>query len=188
MNSEGEVYSLLGQAHMYDKITSLLGKEIPVRVTHNDTKINNVLLNPITKRDLCVIDLDTVMKGSCLYDFGDGIRSAASTVIEDSRDLSKVDIDLYKYEVFTKGYLEAMAPALTEEELRLLPIAPRILTLELAMRFLTDYLEGSWYFKTNSPKHNLIRAKNQIVLASKMAEKEEQMTYITNKIYKKIMS
>ena len=155
--------------------------ELPLRVTHNDTKLNNVLLDKVTHKCVCVLDLDTVMPGLSLYDFGDAIRFGASTAAEDEQDLSKVKLDLHLFEVYTKGYLEA-TPSLTENEIRLLPMGALIMTLELATRFLKDYLDGDLYFKTKLPDHNLIRARNQIALAADMEKKLPQMEQIVAKL------
>lgn len=151
--------------------------KLPLRVTHNDTKLNNVLLSRENRKCLCVLDLDTVMPGSSLYDFGDAIRFGASTAEEDEEDLSKIGIDLNLFRIYTKGYLEAI-PSLTDEEIRLLPLSAMIITLELATRFLKDYLDGDLYFKTKKPNHNLIRAKSQIALAYDMEKKLSQMEKI----------
>lgn len=155
--------------------------KLPLRVTHNDTKLNNVLLDKVTHKCLCVLDLDTVMPGSSLYDFGDAIRFGASTAEEDEEDVSKISIDLDLFRVYTKGYLEAL-PSLTDEEIRLLPLSAVIITLELATRFLKDYLDGDLYFKTKKPNHNLIRAKNQIALAYDMEKKLPEMQQILEEL------
>lgn len=165
-----------------EEIASTLVRELeegklPLRVTHNDTKLNNVLLDKVTRKCLCVLDLDTVMPGSSLYDFGDAVRFGASTAEEDEEDISKIGIDLDLFRIYTKGYLEAI-PSLTDEEIRLLPLSAVIITLELATRFLKDYLDGDLYFKTKKPNHNLIRAKSQIVLAYDMEKKLPEMEQI----------
>ena len=157
--------------------------KLPLRVTHNDTKLNNVLLDKVTHKCLCVLDLDTVMPGSSLYDFGDAIRFGASTAAEDEEDLSKIGIDLDLFRIYTKGYLEAI-PSLTDEEIRLLPLSAVIITMELATRFLKDYLDGDLYFKTKKPNHNLIRAKSQIALAYDMEKKLPQMEQIVAELRK----
>ncbi len=141
---------------------------IPSRVTHNDTKINNVLFDIHTGKGKCVIDLDTVMPGSLLYDYGDSIRSSAATAIEDEPDLNKVWWDKDRFTAFTKGYLEEVKETLTEKEKELLPYAGILITYEIGLRFLTDYLDGDIYFKTHYPKHNLVRAKNQFKFAADM--------------------
>lgn len=155
---------------------------IPVRVTHNDTKLNNVMLDEKTGEGVCVIDLDTVMPGSFLYDFGDSLRFGASTADEDERDLSKVWFDLDIFKSFTKGYLEEAKGALCEEEIKLLPFSVKLLTLECGMRFLADYLNGDTYFATHREGHNLDRARTQFKLVWDMERKEEQMKKIVEEL------
>ncbi len=155
--------------------------ELPLRVTHNDTKLNNVLLDRRTRKSLCVLDLDTVMPGLSLYDFGDSIRFGAATAAEDEPDASKMSLDLHLFEVYTRGYLEA-ATALTDREVELLPMGAIIMTLELATRFLKDYLEGDLYFKTAYPEHNLVRARTQIKLVSDMLAKRADMERIVAQV------
>lgn len=150
---------------------------LPLRVTHNDTKLNNVLLDRQTRKSLCVLDLDTVMPGLSLYDFGDSIRFGASTAAEDEQDLSKVEMDLNLFEVYTKGYLEA-AVSLTDAEIAMLPMGALIMTLEVGLRFLKDYLDGDVYFKTAYPEHNLVRARTQLKLVADMQRKWEDMNRI----------
>ena len=142
--------------------------EVPVRVTHNDTKLNNVLIDTATKEAVCVIDLDTVMPGSMLYDFGDAVRVGCSTAKEDERDLSLVDFDLGLFRAFTEGYLAGAGRSVTAAELGLLPDAARLMTFECGMRFLTDFLDGDTYFKTAYPEHNLVRARTQFKLVETM--------------------
>ncbi len=151
--------------------------ELPLRVTHNDTKINNVLLDKETRKALCVLDLDTVMPGSSLYDYGDSIRFGAATAAEDEKDLSKMHINLDLFRVYTAGYLAA-CHSLTEKEIELMPMGAKIITLELAIRFLTDYLDGDRYFKTAYHDHNLVRARAQLRLVMDMESKFEQMKKI----------
>ncbi len=151
---------------------------LPLRVTHNDTKLNNVLLDLETRKSLCVLDLDTVMPGSSLYDFGDSIRFGAATAAEDEPDASKMKLDLHMFEVYTQGFLEA-APSLTDIEVMLLPMGAYVMTLELAVRFLKDYLDGDLYFsKIQYPEHNLVRARSQMALVRDMEEKWTQMNLI----------
>ena len=154
---------------------------LPLRVTHNDTKLNNVLLDRVTRKALCVLDLDTVMPGLSLYDFGDSIRFGAATAAEDEQDLSKMELDLHLFEVYTRGYLEA-ANALTDTEIAMLPMGALAVTLELATRFLKDYLDGDLYFKTTYPEHNLVRARTQMKLARDMQQKWEDMNRIVAKV------
>lgn len=148
---------------------------IPVRVTHNDTKINNILFDQETGKAVCVIDLDTVMPGSMLYDFGDALRIGGSTAAEDEVDLEKVWFDERAFEAFAKGYLSEMKEALTEDELALLPMSVKLMTYECGIRFLTDYLDGDTYFKIHREHHNLDRARNQFKLVADIAGKEERL-------------
>ena len=155
--------------------------KLPLRVTHNDTKLNNVLLDRDTRKSLCVLDLDTVMPGLSLYDFGDAIRFGAATAAEDEPDYEKMTMDLHLFEVYTRGFLEA-APSLTEEEVKMLPMGALIITLELATRFLKDYIDGDLYFKTEYPEHNLIRARTQIALVADMESKMDEMNRIVAEV------
>ena len=159
--------------------------ELPLRVTHNDTKLNNVLLDKETRKSLCVLDLDTVMPGLSLYDFGDSIRFGAATAAEDEKDLSKMEMDLHLFEVYTKGFLEA-ATSLTDREVELLPLGAFVITLELATRFMKDYLDGDLYFKTAYPEHNLVRARSQMKLAADMQAKFEDMNRIVAEVAAKV--
>lgn len=154
---------------------------LPLRVTHNDTKLNNVLLDPNTKKAVCVIDLDTVMPGFSVNDFGDSIRFGASTGEEDEPDLSKVHFDLTLYEYFTKGFLLGCNGSLSNTELDLLPAGAKMMTLECGMRFLTDYLEGDTYFKTSREKHNLDRCRTQFQLVREMEHNWDKMHHIISK-------
>ena len=162
-------------------VNKLENGELPLRVTHNDTKINNVLFDAETGAPAAVIDLDTVMPGSYLYDFGDAIRSGATHAAEDERDLSLVDFDLELYEAFTKGYLSQCGSSLTPMEIEMLPYASIMLTLECGMRFLTDHLNGDTYFKIHRYGHNLDRARTQFKLVSMMEENLDNMRAIINK-------
>lgn len=153
---------------------------IPVRVTHNDTKVNNVMIDSKTNKALCLIDLDTVMPGSALYDFGDSIRFGTNTAAEDEVDLSHVSFDLGLFEAYTKGYMAEMKQKLTKTEIRLLPESAILMTLECGMRFLTDYLDGDVYFGVSRENHNLDRARNQIKLVSEMEKNINKMREIVN--------
>ena len=148
---------------------------IPVRVTHNDTKINNILFDRESGKAVCVIDLDTVMPGSMLYDFGDALRIGGSTAAEDEVNLDKVWFDERAFEAFAKGYLSEMREALTEDELALLPMSVKLMTYECGIRFLTDYLDGDTYFKIHREHHNLDRARNQFKLVADIAGKEARL-------------
>lgn len=154
---------------------------IPLRVTHNDTKLNNILMDAETGKGLCVIDLDTVMPGSLLYDFGDSIRFAANNTAEDDPDLSRVFLRMDLYEEYVSGFLSGVGTAITEEEIALLPESVLTLTYELALRFMTDYLNGDKYFKICSEDHNLVRTKAQLRLAEDVQSKLPALQEITNK-------
>ena len=154
---------------------------LPLRVTHNDTKLNNVLLDKQTRTALCVLDLDTVMPGLSIFDFGDSIRFGAATAAEDEKDLSKMEMDLHLFEVYTRGFLEA-ATSLTDAEVEALPMGAYTMTLECGTRFLKDYLDGDVYFKVNYPDHNLVRARTQMKLVADMEKKMDQMNAIVAKV------
>ena len=154
-----------------------LSGELPVRATHNDTKINNVLLDEHTRKAICVIDLDTVMPGLSAFDFGDAIRFGASTAAEDERDLKKVSLDLHLFRVFTRGFVKA-CPSLTDKEREVLPLGAFTMTTECGMRFLTDYLMGDKYFSIDYPEHNLDRARAQLALAKDMERKMMEMELV----------
>ena len=149
-------------------------KVLPDRVTHNDTKLNNVLLDKNTRKSLCVIDLDTVMPGLCLYDYGDSIRFGASTALEDEKDLSKVSMSLELFEIYTKGFLKS-CPYLTEVEREYLPMGAKTMTFECGLRFLTDYIDGDHYFAVHREGHNLDRARTQFKLVADMEDKWDEM-------------
>lgn len=148
---------------------------LPLRVTHNDTKLNNVLLDARTRRALCVIDLDTVMPGLSGNDFGDSIRFGASTAAEDERDLEKVALSMPLLRAYAEGFLSACGAALTPAELETLPLAAKLMTYECGVRFLTDYLEGDVYFRIHRPGHNLDRARTQFKLAQDMDRQRDEM-------------
>lgn len=149
--------------------------ELPLRVTHNDTKLNNIMIDDKTGEAVCIIDLDTVMPGLSIFDFGDSIRFGANTAEEDERDLSKVSLSLPLFEIYTKGFLEGCQGSLTREEIEMLPQGARLMTLECGMRFLTDYLQGDTYFKIAREKHNLDRCRTQFGLVADMEKKWGEM-------------
>jgi hypothetical protein len=153
-------------------------KEIPLRVTHNDTKLNNIMMDNETNEGICVIDLDTVMPGSVFYDFGDSIRFGASSAAEDETDLSKVYMDINLFKEYVEGFLSEAGETLTKKEYELLAFSAKLLTLECGIRFLTDYLEGDTYFKIHREHHNLDRARTQFKLVADMEEKMEMMNEI----------
>ena len=165
-NCQAELELLAGWADRFSRITSMLESgELPTRITHNDTKINNVMLDSETDEAVCVIDLDTVMPGSVLYDFGDMVRTATCMASEDEEDLSKVRMEMPFFESLAEGYLDAAHNFLTTREVEYMPFAGWLITTEIGIRFLTDYLDGDLYFRTEKPEHNLIRARNQFKLA-----------------------
>ena len=157
--------------------------ELPLRVTHNDTKLNNVMLDAETRTALCVIDLDTVMPGLSLYDFGDSIRFGAATGDEDEQNLDKVEMSLELFETYTKGFLSA-CPGLTEMEIQMLPMGAKLMTLECGVRFLTDYLDGDHYFANHREGQNLDRCRTQFKLVADMERKWEQMQSIVQEAAK----
>ncbi len=157
---------------------------IPLRVTHNDTKLNNILFDSNTNESICVIDLDTIMPGFSLYDFGDAIRFGGNTAAEDERDLDKVQLSLPLFESFTRGFLSACATALTRAEVKHLAFSAKLMTFECGIRFLTDYLDGDVYFKTSCDDHNLVRARNQFKLVAEIEAHLDEMNEIVDRIYK----
>ena len=162
-------------------LQALRDGKLPLRVTHNDTKLNNVMLDADTRKALCVIDLDTVMPGLSLYDFGDSIRFGASSAAEDETDLDKVYVRLEMFDAFAKGFIDGLDHSLTEEEIRSLPMGAYILTLETGIRFLTDYLNGDTYFKIHREHHNLDRCRTQFKLVADMEAHLDEMKAIVKK-------
>lgn len=158
--------------------------ELPLRVTHNDTKLNNVMLSSETRMPLCVIDLDTTMPGLSAYDFGDSIRFGAATAAEDEKNLEKVTMSLELFRIFTRGFLKA-CPGLTEKERQAFPLGALTMTLECGLRFLTDYLAGDHYFGIHYPEHNLDRCRTQFKLVADMEAKMTQMQQIVKEEYEK---
>ena len=155
---------------------------LPLRVTHNDTKLNNVLFDQATGEAVCVIDLDTVMPGLSVNDFGDSIRFGANTGAEDEQDLSRVSCDTELFRLYTKGFLEGCDGSLTKNEIAMLPAAAKMMTLESGIRFLTDYLEGDVYFKIHRPGHNLDRCRAQLKLVADMEEKRDVLEQIVKEL------
>ena len=155
--------------------------KLPLRVTHNDTKLNNILFDSNTGKALCVVDLDTIMPGYSVNDFGDSIRFGATTALEDETDLSKVNFDISLYELYVKGFIEGAKGGLTEGELEMLPIGAIMMTFECGMRFLADYLNGDTYFRIHRPSHNLDRCRNQFKLVADMEAQLDQMKAIVKK-------
>ena len=173
-----EIDFLLAREQEAGTLVSLLREgKLPLRVTHNDTKLNNVMLDDATRTPLCVIDLDTVMPGLSAYDFGDSIRFGAATAAEDETDLSKMEMDLELFRTYTRGFLKA-CPGLTELERQMLPMGAKLMTLECGMRFLTDYIDGDHYFAVHREGHNLDRCRTQLKLVADMERKWDAMARI----------
>ncbi len=183
-NCQPELELLKSWENRYSRITDMLASgEIPTRITHNDTKINNVMLDEETDDAVCVIDLDTVMPGSVLYDFGDMVRTATCMAQEDEEDLSKVKMEMPFFESLAEGYLDAAHGFLTQKEVEFLPFSGWLITTEIGIRFLTDYLDGDLYFRTSKPEHNLIRARNQF----KLAQSIDSQTISMGKYVRRLM-
>lgn len=181
---QAEIEFVLAREAMTSKITSLLALgDLPTKVTHNDTKLNNVLIDPKTAEPVAVIDLDTIMPGSICYDFGDSIRFGCSTAAEDEPNLEKVHFDTDLFRTYTEGYLWALGDSVTETELEHLSVGAKMMTYECGMRFLTDYLLGDTYFRVKRPGHNLDRARTQFRLVSEMEQATAQMDHAVREIY-----
>lgn len=155
--------------------------ELPLRVTHNDTKLNNIMMDKETGKGVCVIDLDTVMPGLAVHDFGDSIRFGANTAAEDEQDLSKVNFDIHLFELYTKGFLKGCQGSLTKTEIAMMPMGAKVMTYECGMRFLTDYLQGDTYFKVHREGHNLDRCRTQKKLVEDMEANWQEMEQIVKK-------
>ena len=182
---KAEIDFYLAREDVANVFGDMLAKgELPLRVTHNDTKLNNIMIDNETHKGICVIDLDTVMPGLAMNDFGDSIRFGASTAVEDEKDLDKVWCDMKLFELYAKGFIEGCGGRLTEKEIELLPMGAKVMTYECGMRFLTDYLQGDIYFKTHREGHNLDRARTQMKLVQDMENKWD----IMNKIVKNIQT
>jgi Ser/Thr protein kinase RdoA (MazF antagonist) len=180
---EDEIEFFFERRRMMGQIVKKLADgALPVRVTHNDTKVNNVMIDDRTGEAICVIDLDTVMPGSSLYDYGDAIRFGASTAAEDEPDTNRISLNMEMFELFTRGFFQETKGFLTREELTLMPLGARVMTCELAMRFLTDYIDGDLYFKVNAPEHNLIRARAQMKLLTDIEAKYDQMMEFASRL------
>ncbi len=162
-------------------VDDLASGRLPRRVTHNDTKLNNCLFDIDTNKGLCVIDLDTVMPGSLLYDFGDALRVGGSSAAEDEKDVNMIYFVKENFEAFTRGFIEEL-PNITERELELLPFSVKLMTLECGMRFLTDYLDGDTYFKTSYTEHNRVRARAQFKLVKDIEDNMEELSAIVKRI------
>lgn len=180
---ESEIQFVLDRHKDFSIVTDAIASgEIPLRVTHNDTKLNNVLMDKKTGKCRAVIDLDTVMQGSLLYDFGDSIRFGASTAREDEKDLDKVHFDINLFKSFAEGFCKPLKNIFTKKEIELLPFSAYLMTMECGMRFLGDYLNGDTYFNINYPEHNLDRCRTQFKLAKEIWEKLSEMKSIVSNL------
>lgn len=181
-NCEDEIAFVTSHDYLAPKIVDMLGSgKIPKRVTHNDTKLNNVLLDATTGKAVAVIDLDTVMGGSVVYDFGDSVRFGCSTALEDEADLSKVHFSMRLFDVYSRGFIGAMKGVITPAEVDALPLGSVMMTYECGMRFLADYLSGDTYFKVAKPDHNLIRCRTQFRLVEEMLDSYDEMLAVVRK-------
>ena len=182
---QSELDFVRGSEGIVDRLLELVDRGmLPLRITHNDTKINNVLFDQETDEAVCVIDLDTVMPGLSLYDFGDLVRTATNSAAEDERDLTKVKLRVRIFESLVEGYLASAGPVLTEEEVLQMAFSGRLISLELGMRFLTDHLNGDEYFRIAREGQNLDRARTQLCLARQIEENEEEMKRYALKVAK----
>ena len=177
----GEIRFFLDRRHAAHEI---VGRDLPLRVTHNDTKISNVLFDDASEKAICVIDLDTVMPGSSLYDFGDAIRYGATTAAEDEKDASRMVLSMELFSRFAAGFVPEADGFLTRREMELLPLGAKVITFENGMRFLMDYLEGDTYYKTAYPEHNLARARTQIALLRDIELRFGEMTEVVRRLLK----
>lgn len=183
IQSSKEIVYLLSKRKEYSIIWENLGKNIPLRVTHNDTKLNNVLMDSETGKGVAVIDLDTVMPGSILFDIGDGIRSACANSFEDELDKDKIFLNMDYAKAYLKGYLQEMAPCLTRSEVNNIGLSIATLTYELAIRFLTDYINQDVYFKIKYKTHNYDRFINQYTLLRDIESKLPEINRFVKKMY-----
>jgi hypothetical protein len=184
-----EIEFAMKREGMVDVLRKALDRgEVPERVAHNDTKFNNVMLDWETGEALCVLDLDTVMPGSVLYDFGDMVRTTTSPTLEDEKDLSKVVLQMPMFEALTQGYLESAAPFLTEAERSYLVFAGKLITFTIGLRFLTDFLSGDKYFRIHRPEHNLDRCRTQFRLVQSIDEQEAAMQRAVKSLWQKVSS
>lgn len=182
---KAEVEFALSREKDASKLTDMIkAGELPVRVTHNDTKINNVLFDKITNDAFCVIDLDTIMPGLSLYDFGDAIRAGGVYSDENEKDLSKYGLNIELFRGFAKGYLEAAGKSLTQNEVDNLAFSAKLMALECGVRFLTDYLNGDTYFRTEYPEHNLVRCRTQFKLVTDVEDNLDEMNKIITELYR----
>jgi thiamine kinase-like enzyme len=186
-NAKPEIDFLFCHASICDVLLNLAGTgKIPVRITHNDTKVNNVMLDKKTNKGVCVIDLDTVMPGLSIYDFGDMIRTGTTSADEDERDLSKVAMDLPMFEMFVRGFAQQSSRFLTATEKEHLAFAAKLITFEQLIRFLTDYLEGDVYYKVFHEDHNLDRSRTQVKLVQSIIAQEEAMNKVVKNVFQQV--
>jgi len=182
-NCEEEINFVKARKDDCEKVVKLISEgKIPLKVTHNDTKLNNVLFDAKTRKSLCVIDLDTIMPGSSLYDFGDSIRFGCNTAAEDEKDLSKVNFDIEYFKAFTKAYLDQVGKTMNKYEIENLAFGAKLMTLECGIRFLDDYLDGNKYFGTKYEEHNLVRCRTQFKLVKLMEENMDKLNEIVKQI------
>jgi Ser/Thr protein kinase RdoA (MazF antagonist) len=180
-NTKKETEFLMDHSQIYDLLGEMVQEgKIPLRVTHNDTKINNVMFDEKTAEALCVIDLDTVMPGLSLYDFGDIVRTTISDAQEDEKDLSKVIIDISRFEAIVKGYLSSAKAFLNETEIESLLLGAETIILEQAVRFLADHIAGDTYYKIHRQNHNLDRCRTQIRLVEQIFQQEQKLKEIVD--------
>lgn len=185
--AEEEINFVLERENDCSVLIDLLNAgKLPLRVTHNDTKLNNVMFDNETNEGICVVDLDTVMPGLSLYDFGDSIRFGANTAAEDEKDVSKVSLSLEYFKAYTLGYLTTAGESLTKEEINQLAFSSKLMTLECGMRFLGDFINGDVYFKTAYPEHNLVRCRTQFALVADIEKKLPEMQKIVDDCCKEL--
>lgn len=183
--AQPEIDFIQRRKHLTTKLITLRDKgKIPIRITHNDTKINNVMIDTETDEAVCVIDLDTVMPGLSLYDFGDLVRTVVSPAAEDEQDLSKVEMRMPFFESLAEGYLDG-CDCLCDAEIENLVFSGKLISLEIGIRFLTDYLEGDVYFKSKHDRHNLDRARTQLKLVEELEKKEQEMGKFVSRLAKR---
>lgn len=175
-SAEAEIAFIRARREEIKILTDMLKHgELPLRLTHNDTKLNNVLLDPDTYEAVCIVDFDTIMPGLTAYDFGDAIRFGANTAVEDEPDTSKVSLSLPLYKAYVKGFMEGCGSRLTQKEIETLPLGAKTITLEQGIRFLTDYLQGDTYYQTSREGQNLDRCRTQLALVADMERKWADM-------------
>jgi hypothetical protein len=186
-NAKSEIDFLFANAGICEVLLNLAAKgEIPVRITHNDAKINNVMLDESTNEGVCVIDLDTVMPGLSIYDFGDMVRTSATFADEDERDLSKVAISLPMFEALVRGYAEQAGDFLLPAEKERLVFAAKLIIFEQFIRFLTDYLAGDVYYKIHREGHNLDRSRTQMKLLQSIIKQQDAMSEVTERVFQQV--